>query len=330
MKALSFASATSTAAALFGLICVVGDAHAQTIQLKASHHDAIGTPIDLGMNRLVRLVDERSNGRIKITLFPANQLGSEPQGVEGMSLGQIDLGAVVGATYGAFIEEANVLGMLYTFRNVDHMQKAMNGLLGKVLSDKLLAQMKIRMLDGTWYFGTRQITAKKAINTPNDLAGLKLRVVPVPVYRVGWTHMGATATPIVGADLFSAIQTGVVDAQENPPPISKGYGILQVHNHLMLSNHVIANVAVAMSEATWQRLNPADRGLIQQAAKDAGEFQKKTAIAAEATVIEEFRKAGGKVIEPDLEAFRAKAAGIPSVFMGGKFKELYSAVRAIN
>ncbi len=247
-----------------------------------------------------------------------------------MSLGEIDIGAVVGATYGAFVEDANVLGMLYTFRDVDHMQKAMNGVLGEVLGERLLDEMNIRLLDGSWYFGTRQITAKKAINTPDNLAGVKLRVVPVPVYEVGWTQMGATATPIVGADLFTAIQTGVVDAQENPPPISKGYGILQVHDHIMLSNHVIANVTVSMSEETWQRLDPADRELIAQAVKDAGVFQKETAIAAEAAVIDEFAAAGGTVIEPDLDAFRAKAAGIPDVFMDGKFKELHSAVQAVE
>ena len=224
MKTLTFISLTAIAAGLLTIAGASAPVQAQEMELKASHHDAIGTPIHLGMNRLADLVHERSNGRIKIQLYPANQLGSEPQGVEGMSLGEIDIGAVVGATYGAFIEEANVLGMLYTFRDVDHMQKAMNGVLGDVLRDKLLEELNIRLLDGSWYFGTRQLTANKPINTPDDLVGLKLRVVPVPVYEVGWNQMGATATPIVGADLFSAIQTGVVDAQENPPPISKGYG----------------------------------------------------------------------------------------------------------
>jgi TRAP-type C4-dicarboxylate transport system substrate-binding protein len=250
--------------------------------------------------------------------------------VEGLSLGEIDIGAIVGATYGGFVEEANVLGMLYTFRSVDHMQKAMDGVLGQVIGEKLLKDHKIRLLDGTWYFGTRQLTSKKPIRTPDDLSGMKLRVVPVPVYRVGWGVMGATPTPIVGADLFTSVQTGVVDAQENPPPISKGYGILLVHNHITLSNHVIANVTVSMSERAYSRLPPADRDLIRQAVRDAGVHQKRVAIEAEAKVLDEFKAAGGTVINPDLDAFRAKAATIPDAFLSGKFKGLHQAVQQIQ
>jgi TRAP-type C4-dicarboxylate transport system substrate-binding protein len=97
-----------------------------------------------------------------------------------------------------------------------------------------------------------------------------------------------------------------------------------------LSNHVIANVTVSMSERAYSRLPPADRDLIRQAVRDAGVHQKRVAIEAEAKVLDEFKAAGGTVINPDLDAFRAKAATIPDAFLSGKFKGLHQAVQQIQ
>jgi tripartite ATP-independent transporter DctP family solute receptor len=321
-------------AAVIGLLGValatsVG-ATAQQIELRFGHNIAVGTPTDLGAQRFAQLVEERSKGTIKVRTYAGGQLGNEQQMLEGLQIGTIDMAAIAGATYGNVVPEANVLGLLYAFRDVDHMQKAMRGEPGKVIADALRAKLNIHLIEGSWYYGTRQLTSNRPVEKPEDMQGMKIRIVPVPIFEAGWRAIGATPTPVDFKELFTALQTNTVDAQENPLPIIESVGVPLVHKHLTLTGHVVANEMLAMSDDIYNRLKPEQRDLIVQAARDAGEYRNKLTVDSEAALLDKFKASGMTIITPDKNAFRAKVSNVAKTFQNGALESIYTKIQAIE
>lgn len=305
-------------------------ATAQQIELRLGHNVAVGTPTDQGVKRFAQLVEERSNGTIKVRTYAGGQLGNEQQMIEGLQIGTIDMAAIVGATFGNVVPEANVLGLLYAFRDVEHMQKAMRGEPGKMIADALRTKLNIHLIDGSWYYGTRQLTSNRPVERPEDMQGMKIRIVPVPIFEAGWRAIGATPTPVDFKELFTALQTNTVDAQENPLPIIESVGVPLVHKNLTLTGHVVANETLAMSDDTYNRLTPEQRGLIVQAARDAGEYRNKLTLDSEAALLEKFKANGMTIISSDKDAFRTKVSGVAKSFRDGVLANIYTKIQAIQ
>lgn len=296
--------------------------------IRIGQNIAVGTPQDLGVKRFAKLVEERSGGKIAVRDYPAGQAGNEQQMIEGMELGTLDMAAITGSTYGNVLPEANVFAMLYAFRDPDHMRRTLEGPVGLEIAEALQKKTGIHAMSLSWYYGTRQLTANKPIRTPDDLAGLKMRVVPVPIFDAYWRAAGATPTPVDFKDLFSALQTHVVDAQENPLAVMKGAGVPLVNKYLSLTDHLVANTVVAMSDDLYRRLKPEQRELIRKAVIDAGHYQDELVLQSEKSLLEEFKQQGVTVVEPDKEAFRKKVADVPKTFDGGRLAKLYEKIQS--
>ncbi|MFA7437499.1 TRAP transporter substrate-binding protein [Castellaniella sp.] len=308
-----------------------GTAWAQkAIEFQLGHGLAVNTPADLGAKRFAELVNERSGGDIKITVFPGGALGNEQQLIEGLQIGALDMAVTVGAGFGTVLPEANALGFLYLFRDPDHMQRVMRGDIGAELAKKLYDQTSIRLIDGSWYYGTRHLTANRPVVHPDDLKGMRVRVLPVPIYEAGWRALGASPTPIAFGELFTAIETNTVDAQENPLSIIKSVGIPLVHKNLTLTGHIVANITVAMSDDAYKKLSDDQIELIRTAARDAGAYQDEIVRNADGALIDEFKAAGMKIVDPDQNEFRAKVADLPSKFEGGKLADLFDRIQAVE
>jgi tripartite ATP-independent transporter DctP family solute receptor len=228
------------------------------------------------------------------------------------------------------VPEYSVLGVLYVFRDIDHMRKAMNGQPGADMAAALQKKSGIHVIDNSWYYGTRQLTSNKPVKTPADMVGMKIRVVPVPIFQASWRAVGATPTPVDFKELFTALQTGAVDAQENPLATTKGGGIQLVNKNLSLTDHTIANVVIAMSDDTWKRLTPDQRTLITKAIKDTAAFNDAAAIKSEQDILAEFKAAGVNVVIPDKAAFREKVKDVPATFQNGVLLDLYKKIQAVH
>lgn len=302
----------------------------EALTIRIGQNIAVGTPLDLGVKRFAQLVEERSGGKIKVRDYPAGQLGNEQQMIEGMQIGTLDMAAITGSTYGNVLPEANVLGMLYAFRDPEHMRKALDGPVGDHLAAALLKKTDIHIMSSAWYYGTRQLTSNKPIKTPADLEGVKLRVVPVPIFEAYWRAMGATPTPVDFKDLFTALQTHVVDAQENPLATAKGAGVQLVNKYLSLTDHLVSNVVVGMSDDLHRRLSPEQLDLIKTAVRDAGVYQDQLVIESEKALLEEFKAGGVTVINPDKEAFREKVKDVPNTFEGGLLANIYKQIQEVK
>jgi tripartite ATP-independent transporter DctP family solute receptor len=310
---------------------LVTAAHAQAkIEFRLGHGNPVDTPVDKGVKRLAELVSERSGGTITIRTY-ALSLGNENQLIEGLQTGSVDMAANVAPSFGTVLPISNVLGVLYLFRDIDHMQKVMRGDVGARISNALLEKSKIHVIDQSWYFGTRQLTSNRPVTKPEDLQGMKIRVLPVPIYQAAWRMMGATPTPIPFPDLFSAIQNNLVDAQENPLPNIKGAGFQLLHKHLTLTSHIISSWVVSLSDNAYKRLSPDQYKLIAQAVKDAGAYQDKLTIESEESILKEWQE--GKVVTVhtvDRAAFKAKVAKLPAEFQGGILSEMYGLIQDVK
>jgi TRAP-type C4-dicarboxylate transport system substrate-binding protein len=211
------------------------------------------------------------------------------------------------------------------------MQKVMRGDVGDRIARALYDKSKIHVMDMSWYFGTRQLSSNRPVTKPEDLQGMKVRVLPVPIYMSAWRMLGATPTPIAFPDLFSAIQNNLVDAQENPLPNIKGAGFQLLHKHLTLTGHIISSWAVSMSDSAYQRLTPEQYKLIVQAVKDAGAYQDKLALDSEEAILKEWQQSGVMAIHVvDKGAFKAKVAKLPAEFQGGILNEMYGQIQAVK
>ncbi|WP_255448369.1 TRAP transporter substrate-binding protein [Telmatospirillum sp. J64-1] len=322
---------TIAVAGLLGLpLMGMTPASAQEIELRFGHNIAVGTPTDLGAKRFAELVEERSGGTIRVLTYPGGQLGNEQQMIEGLQIGTLDMAAIAGATYGNVIPEANILGLLYAFRDTEHMQKSMRGEPGRMIADALRERLNIHMIEGAWYYGTRHLTSNRPVETPDDMAGMKLRIVPVPIFEAGWRAVGATPTPVDFKELFTALQTNTVDAQENPLPIIDSVGVPLVNKYLTLTGHVVANEILAMSDDTYNRLTPEQREILVQAARDAGEYRDQLTIESEEALLKKFEDSGMTIITPDKEAFRAKVADVPNTFQRGQLADIYAKIQAVE
>jgi tripartite ATP-independent transporter DctP family solute receptor len=254
-----------------------------------------GDPGHLGAQRLAELVAERSD-TLRILPQPNGLLGGEQDLWEGLHIGSIDMALTGVGPISFFTPEFSGVQMYYAIRDLAHLDAVFHGRIGQEVSAALLAAKRGRVLDW-WHRGARQVTANRPIREPADLAGLKLRCPEGRTYIEAWRALGASPTPMALGELFTAIEQGVVDAQENPLELIKSQSMSEIQSHVSLTNHQYAAFILAVSERTWEQLSAAERDLLQQAALDAGTYEKQVVQDGEATDLKSLREDGMTVVD---------------------------------
>ncbi|WP_153394497.1 TRAP transporter substrate-binding protein [Ornithinicoccus halotolerans] len=301
----------------------------EDVVLRVAHAVAPGSPVDQATERLAELAAEKSGGTLEVQVFPAGQLGNEQEYLEGLASGSLEMAAIVGNAYGTVAPETNVLALPYAFRDYEHLKAAMDGEPGQQIVETVEEQAQVRILDPSWYYGTRHLTANQPIQTPDELQGVKLRITPVPVVEQSWAQMGATPSPVDFSELYTALQSGVVDAQENPLPTIATSNLNEVQDYLMLTGHTVANLMVAINPELHDSLCEEQRAALDGATQEAGDFIDETVLQAEEDLRGELTSEGGmELVEPDVEAFRARLEGFPESFQDGVMLDLYQAIQA--
>jgi tripartite ATP-independent transporter DctP family solute receptor len=283
---------------------------AQTV-LKLGNVQAPGMPVQTGLKRMADLVKERTKGEVVIEIFPAAQLGSEQEILEGVSLGTIHMFEGSAASLGRFLPKMDAFACPFAWKSPESLAKAARSRVADELGEELLKKRDIRLLDAGWIFGVRHLTTTKTpVKAPTDMKGLKIRVQPDALYLATVRAMGGNPTPIDAKEVYTSLQAGVVDGQENP--ISNIYNrkFNEVQKYLMLTGHITQNQVVVISEKTFQKLKPAHREILKQAAREAGDFQNGLIAKADADGLAKLKAAGMEVIKPDVAAFRKAAAGV--------------------
>lgn len=268
--------------------------------------DSLATthPQVMMMDRVAAAVKEKTSGRIEIQPFPNGQLGSGKEMMENVSAGVIQMTTDGAGALSVFLPPLSVLEAPYLWRDAAHLAKLSAAPVFSKLNDELAAKRKIRLL-GVTYYGKRHLTTgKKAVQTPADVAGLKLRVPPVDVFRSMVEAWGAQATPIAFAELYLALSQGAVDGQENPLPTIQSGKFYEVQKFLVLTEHVITPRLVMINEDFWKGLPAADREIIAAAIADAAKWQDAELLKQEAGLVDTLKGQGMTVVTPDLKLWR--------------------------
>ena len=246
-----------------------GEALAQEITLRWGDVVPATHPSVQMIDRIAADVKAKSGGRIAVQAYPAGQLGSSRDMIEAVANGTQQIVTEGAANFGAWVPAISVVESPYVWRDANHLVKAMAGPVGREFNSELVAKRGMRIL-GTTYYGTRHLTTStKAVKTPADLVGFKLRVPENDVFKAMAEAWGAKPTPMNFGELYLALKQGTVDGQENPLPTIKSGKFDEVQKYLVLTAHIITPRLVVVNEAFWKGLKPGDQKIIQDAV-DAG------------------------------------------------------------
>lgn len=319
------------AGAVLALVAALGiasePASAQTT-LRLGNVQPPGMIVQQGLQRFADLVAERTDGKVEIQIFPASQLGTEQEILEGVQLGTIDMFEGSAGSAGRFLPALEAFAHPFLWRDLDHMLTVARGEIGEELSQGMVDEQGMRILDMGWLFGQRHLTtASTPVETPEDMQGLKIRVQPTTIYLEMIKAMGGNPTPIDWKEVYLSLQTGVVDGQENPVGVIYSAKLFEVQDYLMLTGHITQNQVVLINEGVWQGLSPEQREIIQNAAIEAGDYQNELIEQGAQEDLENLKQAGMTVIEPDIEAFREATSDIYKQFEDQWGKGLFERMR---
>lgn len=256
-----------TAAIVAGALALPTVPAAAQQTLRLGHNISATSPYHLAAEHFGRLVQERTNGRIRVQVFPAGALGNERDMIEGAQLGTIDMVVTSSAAAGPFVPALRILDVPFLFRDPAHARTVLDGSIGA----ELLAAMPARNLIGLAWgdIGFRHMTANKPLRTVEDMRGLKLRAQNNPIHLAAYRALGAQPTVVGFNELYAALQTGVVDANEQPISIHVSSRFFEVQRHLTLTGHLVASALFVISPSVFNRLSAADQEILRTAAREA-------------------------------------------------------------
>jgi TRAP-type transport system periplasmic protein len=325
MKSLTMSRRTllkSSAVFSAGALCapaLIGSAEAATVKLKLSSSQTNNPKYANGRvyydNLVKRLKSAQLDSQIEVAFFPDNQLGQEIDVINSVKLGVIDL-MVSGSSISAnLVPLVGTFDLGYLFSSFPQQTKAFDNGAAKPIEAALLKVANIRILGWAYNFGARSVIARKAVNTPDDLAGLKIRTLPNPIITECLKLMGAAATPLAFGEVYTALQAGVLDGLEHDPPTMFANKFYETAKFYSLTEHNFSPLAVYFSDATWKRLDPKLRDGFAEAAFEAAADTRAHGLAVVKEALDELETKGVTVIACDKEPFRKRVAPQTDAFV---------------
>jgi tripartite ATP-independent transporter DctP family solute receptor len=271
----------------------------QKLALKASDVHPEGYPTVAAVESLGKKLEAGTNGRLSIQMFAAMQLGGEKEAIEQAQVGAIQFARVSVGTLGPVIDDLNVFNLPFLFRSTDHMRKIVDGDIGTELLDKVTNNDKAGLVALSWMdAGARSIyTIKKPVHTIADLKGLKIRVIGNPMFVDMMNSLGGNGVAMGYDQVFSALQTGVIDGAENNPPSYVFDNHYTVAKYFTLTQHLIVPEALVFSRKTWNSLSNDDQALLKKLGREAQMEERELWNKYEAAALEKARAAGNQIIE---------------------------------
>ncbi|MEE9434784.1 MAG: TRAP transporter substrate-binding protein [Sphingorhabdus sp.] len=319
---------------IFGLACLCalaacGPDRQSGETLRLAHSLNSDHPVHKAMEHMGRRLDELSGGTMAIEIYPNGQLGSERELIELVQIGSVSMTKVSTISMEGFSSDMELFSIPYLFKDNAHYWRFLNSAHGQ----KLLDSLRGVRLQGLGYYdaGSRSFYMTKApVNSPEDLKGLKVRVLPSRTSIEMIEALGGSATPISWGELYTALQQGVVDGAENNPPsyfLSKHY---ETAKYYTLDEHTSVPDLLIISRRVYDGLSEQQRGWLKQAVDESILFQRKLWQEASKDALDEVAAAGVKIIHPDKAPFRAAVSGIKAGYDGTRIGELIREVEALE
>jgi len=301
-------------------------AFAADVTLKLGHIADPANPYAQGGQKFADLVAEKSDGSVEVQVFPSSQLGNQRDLVEGLTLGTVDMCLTSTAVLGNFLPQVAVFDLPFIFRDRDHTYKALDSIGMDIAKD--LEPRGIKVLA---YFenGVRNMTNNvRPIREPADMVGLKIRVMEQPIYIAMMKALGANPTPMAFGELFTALQQGVVDGQENPAAHIYTKRFFEVQKYISFTEHTYSAEPMLISMISWNKLTPEQQEIMIEAAEEARDWQRQLSQDLENGYWDKIRESGkSEIIEDvDREAFKEATAVVWKDFEDTVGKENIDAI----
>ena len=296
-----------TAAAAFAAALAIpqGAALAQAkVVWKAADVQPLGYPTVEALERMGKKLEAATKGRISMQMFPSMQLGGEKEMIEQAQVGALQIARISVGAMGPVVDEVNVFNLPFVFRDEAHMRKVIDGPIGNELLDRMSNGPGSRLIALGWMdAGTRNVYAKKAVTGPADLKGMKIRMMGNPLFVETMNAMGGNGVAMGFNELYSALQTGVVDGAENNPPTLLAQNHYTVSKVYSLTGHLIIPEIFVFSKRSWEGLTKDDQALVRKFSTEAQFEQRKLWDAYSAEAETKLKAAGVQFINADKAAF---------------------------
>jgi len=280
---------------VFSLLAVyAAAAPAQEIQervIRFGHLNNTDHPVSMGVKKFAELVAAKSGGKLQVKEFPSNQLGTEQQQTSALQGGVQEMQAPATTSLVGIVKDYGVIDFPFTVSNHAQAFALLDGPLGKALLEKLPEKGLVGL--AYWDLGFRNVTnSKRPITKPEDLEGLKLRVIPNPVFLDTFKAFKANPVPMSFSELYTALETRTVDGQENPYAVILSNKFYEVQKFLSGTNHVYGTNIILISGKFWDRLSPAEQKILRDAALEARDYQRQVSRDAAEKAVGELQSKG--------------------------------------
>src|SRR6266853_963389 len=299
---------------------------------KASDVQPPGYPTVAATENLGKKLEAATNGRLSVQMFPSMQLGGEKETIEQTQIGAIQMLRVSVGSLGPIVDDINVVNMPFLFRNTAHAESMMDGPIGQELLDKITASPNAGLVALCWMdAGARSLyNTKRPIKTIDDLKGLKFRVIGNPIFVDMMNALGGNGVAMGYDQVFSALQTGVIDGAENNPPSYVFSNHYQVAKYYSLTEHLIVPEMLVFSRVGWDKLAPGDQGLIEKVSREAQLDERQLWQKVEAEAMTRMKAAGIEIIPiADKKPFQDAVKPVWDKY-GAKYADLIKQIQAVN
>lgn len=319
----------TVAASLLAAGIVLGATTASALEIKSSDVHPMGYPTTEAIQYFGELLKTWTDGRLSVKIYHSMQLGGEKEALEQVQLGALEMTRVSVGVVGPIVDDFNAFNLPYVFRSVDHMHKVVDGAIGTELLNKLEAGGLIGL--GYMDAGSRSFyNSKRDITSIDDLKGLKIRVMQNPIFVEMVNAMGGNGLSVAFNELYTAMQTGVVDGAENNPPTYDGHKHFEIAGHYTLTEHLMVPEIFVFSKKVWDTMPALDRQLIRKASALTVVRERELWAAREQVSLDRLREAGINVITNiDKGPFIEATEPVRAKF-GAKYTDLIARIQAVE
>jgi tripartite ATP-independent transporter DctP family solute receptor len=304
MSARHFTAAPAAAALLAALLTAAPSASAQQkMVIKAADVHPLGYPTVEAIVRMGNKLDKATNGRLTLQMYPQMQLGGEKEMIEQAQVGALQIARVSVGALGPVVDDLNVFNLPFIFRDEAHMRKVIDGPIGEELLQKVTNSPARLVALGWMDAGTRNVYSNKPVTKPADLKGMKVRMMGNPIFVETMNAMGGNGVAMGFNELYSAMQTGVVDGAENNEPTVLAQNHYQVAKIYSLTGHLIIPEMFVFSKVSWEKLGKDDQALVRKFSREAQLEQRSLWDEKTAKATEELKAKGVQFVPADKQAF---------------------------
>jgi TRAP-type transport system periplasmic protein len=293
---------------LLFVLCIpfqhVTAAQSDVIEMKLGHFAADSHPGNLASKMFAEAVEKRTNGKIKVTVYPNNALGSPPEVLEQNILGAVDMSLPTQGQLGKYSRKFNCVMLPFIYDNYAHADRVLDGKFLPWAVPELDAAGLVFL--SNWEWGFRNLTNnKRPVNAPEDVKGLKVRTPPELPTQAAMEALGAVVATINFNELQMALKQGVVDGQENPVAVIYSNKLYESQKYLAMTGHNYNTMVHVISKKVWDKLTPEQQAIVKEESKRAGDWMRKTVRDAEADQIKQLKEFGMEITYPDKAQFKA-------------------------